>query len=397
MKFSSNNLIARSNGFRFEIHYSQFQDGQEQKNKWFLSAYGPPGKDGDWESVSTGRSLRFFTKEDAMAFCEGIASGKVSIAELRAAEEKAWDDFRAMQQIEAEQKVDVFFDKMRRLGVDPVVVPHVIEAYREMNSTLDARSLTIFNDRIAELRSQPTLPKKLEGKTLGEYMDITKDDVDVCLVDKDTGEHLLPAICYLTEQALASGRDCYSDLEKWVMTLPVDHITNVNGCPMAVVNTDFNWDQVCFLLEENDFESLEWRNLSFRADCACVGTNERLAFLANGTPFEKNFDASCMDGYSETSRAQICEMLKDYKHVYVYSMLDEEENCQFYVYGLREDPFDGELWHNDMDIVPIKLTEAGQGLSSTLDGKLAWAAHVANKAKENTLSEPVPAKHNERE
>ena len=396
MNFTSN-LTARKYGFQFSIRYDKYLSGEEQENKYSLFVAGPKMADGSRESCYTERSLRFATKELAMAFCEEIASGKVTIAELRAAEEKAWSDFRAKEVAAAEQKVEVFLDKMRSLGVNPVLVPEILAAYQEMNNTLDSRARLIFFDRLEDLKKQPESKKDAPGLTLGEYMNINRDDIDVCLVDSSTGEHLLPAVSYLSDEQLASGKYCHSDWEKWVMSLPIDHIQNAGNCPLAVVKTDFNWDQVCFLLEKDEFESTEWKNLSFRADCACVGTNERLAFLNGGAPFETVFDASRMDGLTEAQRARICEMLKDSNHVYIHTVYEEDRE-QSYVYQLREDPFDGELWFDfDKDVVPIKFTEPGKGLSSTLDGKVAWASHTANKSRQNASAQPEHMKNNERE
>lgn len=391
MKFTSNG-IGRKNGFKFEIHFSPWRDGEAVERPYYLWIDRPATENSARLCTYTKYSARFLTEDAAKAFCEVVAIGETSFEEIVAAERKALELRDAKYQAKAKEEVDSFFDKMAALGVNPAVVQDVVRAYLDLNLGYDEKASNYFNQRLKESQEKATSkpPKKM---TLADYMNVDQKDIDVCLVDKDTGEHLLPAICYLDKEEQEDPEFSYSDWEKWVLSLPLSHTIDQNGCTLAVVNTEFNWDQTCFLIEQEEFESTEWRDIYNRSFWAGAEFQDRLAYLQEGKSFEHPFDGMCMDSLRPEEQMNLCEMLADNNNVFITTDPDNEK--VFYAYSYRPHRLNNRLICEGG--VDIKFTEPGKGLTSTLQGKVYWAQHVGNKAKAEALKQAEPMKKPEKE
>lgn len=392
MKFSSNN-IARKNGLRFEIKYSQWLDGERAENPWYIYC----ARYEDDHSISVGtyteRSFRFPNEEEAKIFCEKVANGEVTLEQLMVAEKKEWDEHYAKVRADSVAKVDAFFDKMEELGINPILFPEIVQAYLGMGLAHDPNASAYFNQRIEELKNSPD-KEAVKKMTLAEHLNVYQNDIDVCLVDKDTGEHYLPCICYLDEEEQADLEYGYDDWEKWVLSLPLSHISDWNGCPLAVVETEFNWDQTCFLIGQNEIESTDWADIYHRSVWAGAEFQDRLEYLTTGKSFEHPFDGTCMDALHPEDQMKLCEMLADHNEVFITTYPDKED--EYYVYSYHLHKVSHRPVYDSVE-VDIKLTEPGQGLTSTLQGKVYWAQHVGNKAKAEALKQTAPAKKNEKE
>lgn len=388
MNFTSNG-IGRKNGFRFEMRYGSYLEGKEQENKWFLFCSRPIGKQIYNEGVYTEHSFRFPTQEAAMAFCEKVAAGEVTLQQIREKEDLALAARKDEKYREAEKKVDAFMEKMSELGVNPALAPEIVKAYHAMHDSFDL-AFEIFEERIKDQPLQPeATPETKKEITLGEYMQVYQKDIDICLVDNDTGEHHLPALCFLGPEDLSSGELSYEPYEQWLMTLPLEKISGSKDCPLAVVKTEFSLDQTNFLLGEGGYETYKWSNLYILAEWAGAEFEDRLAYLTDGKPFEKPFDGTCMDVLNPTERSKL------------YSMLIENTNLFVTTYPGKDDEFYAYSYHfyangrpiSDQEI-DIKMTEPGKGLANTLDGKVYWNSHLAAKAREEKLNQS-PGKGNQ--
>ena len=124
MQFSSGG-IARKNGFRFELKYSSYLDGAHQENPWYLYVSRPDIKAQTNDGTYTERSMRFATKEDAMAFCDRVADGEITLSALKEGERTAWNTHQQTLQKVAESEFGDYLSKLKALGVDPSVVPEI--------------------------------------------------------------------------------------------------------------------------------------------------------------------------------------------------------------------------------------------------------------------------------
>lgn len=387
MYFTSNG-IGKKNGFRFEIRFSSWLDGQEAENKYYLFCSRPKGKALYEDYVYTERSLRFPTADAAKAFCEKIASGEVTLDQLKQAEEQAQQAHKDKEYREAEQLTNAFLSKLKDWGVSPVLVPDIFRGYRDLNE----KATELFFEHIEKLK-QALQPENAEPKmTLAKYLDGYRNDIDVCLEDKDTGEHLLNAICYLSEEDLQDPDYFYEDWENWILSLPLDHTVDINGCIMAVVKTDYSWDETCFLLGQNEFESNQWEGLYLRSRWAGAEFADRLAYLTEGKSFEHPFDGNCMKPLGAENRETLLRMLSDSENVFIASYPNHEDELYAYTYHFDEKGYP--VIDDDAD---IKLTEPGRGLVSTLEGKVCWAEHVAKKVRSEADSHIRKAKDNGKE
>jgi len=235
--------------------------------------------------------------------------------------------------------------------------------------------------------SFPAKTVQRQPVTLGEYMDINQNDIDVCLVDKDTAERLMDCVCYLDEEEQKDPEWGYTPLENWLRSLPLSHVQDWNGCPLAVVNTEYSVDQTDFLLgySEEGFETLEWSNLSRRAEAAEADFEQRLAFLENGTPFERPFDALNMDAETPAQRKELCQFLAERENALVCEddLVREGETVLFvYSFTTHEN---GRMSLVVCDVF-ARETEPGKGLASTIEGKIQLA-----KCKQNAASQGISA------
>lgn len=380
--FTSNG-IGRQNGIRFETRYGSWLDGAEQKKPWFLYVEQTAAKDRERICTYTERTFRFSLMEEAMAFCEKIANGEVTVAQLKAAEDQALEARNARRREAGEARVDVFLDKLKNLGIDPVVFPDALRAFREMDAALDMDLKNLFFDRVAAMKASPE--KAAPRLTFEQYLNAHQKDVDVCVCDKDTAEHYLPAVCYISPEELASGEYDYEPFEKWLLTLPVDRVNTIDGYESVLLRTDFSADQCSFLLGDDEFDSNEWVRKNLRAMLAGADFSARLAYLQEGKSFEVPFDGVCMDAADPEERMKLCSLLSSHKEVYIATYPSDES--AYYAYAVQEGK-DGKL-HCSGTHVDVRHTEPGQGLVSTLDGKIYWAAHVGLR---NQTAQQDPAK-----
>lgn len=387
MKFSTNG-IGKKNGFRFEIHYSTYLDGQHMEDPYYLYCCRPTLNNKYNEGTFTERTLRFKTQEEAEVFCEKVADGAVSLTQLKATEDKAVAEHLAKKRAAANKEVDSFMSKLEQLGVDPVVVPQVVSAYHKMHNVLSSSydCADLFAERLEQLKANPT-PKR-SRKTLADHMELTERDIDVILVDKDTGEHSLPCVCFVPEHRRNDPEIGYDDWENWVRSLPLKRLIDVNGVQVAVVKTDFSLDETCFLLGENEFETTKWSDLYVRSVWSGAEFQDRLDFLKTGKSFEHPFDATRMDALAPSDRAKIQNLLQDRTNVFIATYPKDES--QYYVYSYQFSKEGRPLYDYDNEI-DIKLTELGQGFTSTFEGKVCWAQYVGNKARSEALAQAEKA------
>lgn len=220
--------------------------------------------------------------------------------------------------------------------------------------------------------------------TLGEYMDTFQMDMDVCVVDKDAGEHVCPAICYLAPDERSSRGLVYSPSEEWLRSLPMYKVDNESGAPLAIVKADLTCDQAHFLLqdESHSFDDIEMAVLSDRAEFAEATFDQRLDFLKNGTPFDVPFDGNCMDAADPRLRTELCRFLADHETVNI--MNPHSSDARMAAYALVQPA--GILIGFEFCDVPLNKTEPGKGLFSTIDGKVFYAEHVAKQIREDTAT-----------
>ena len=181
MNFTSNG-IGRKNGFRFELRYGSHLDGQNIKDKWYLFCSRPVGKRIYNDGIYTERTHRFPTEEAAMAFCEKVAAGEITLQQLREQENRAIARVKEKKYAEAEQKVDAFIGKLEQMGVNPVHVPEIVKAYLSLHDSIDFPTHQIFADRIAALPQTEAVSKESKtGMILGDYMKAYQNDIDICV------------------------------------------------------------------------------------------------------------------------------------------------------------------------------------------------------------------------
>lgn len=379
--------IARKGGFRFELRYGTWLDGEKMEKPWYLLCERPATKNAPWEGTYTERSLRFATADDAKAFCEKIVAGEVILAQLKEAETKAYEAYQAKVLEKAHAQVDSFMNQLKQWGVSPVHVGKVVSAYLKLGD----KAKDIFSQRAEQMKDE-VVHLDLKKLTLREYLEIYRNDIDVCLVDKDTGEHSLPAICYLTKEEIASGDYDRDPWEEWVLDLPVESVNDRNGCVEAVVKTDFSLDETNFLLDTGEFETYQWSYLYERAVWAGAEFADRLAYLKEGKPFEKPFDGTCMDVLNAHESSDLYAMLVESTNVFVASYPYHED--KFYAYSYHFDSKGRAVSERELD---IKFTEPGKGMVNSLNGKMYWAQHLAAKEREENLMNHAPAKETGKE
>lgn len=251
----------------------------------------------------------------------------------------------------------------------------------------DPADIGSLNDYFGETFIHPAKASQKHIITLGEYMDINQNNIEVCLVDSDTAKHLMDCVCYLDEEEQKDPEWGYTPLESWLRSLPLSHVQNGNGCPLAVVNTEYSVDQTDFLLgySEEGFETLEWSNLSRRAEAAEADFEQRLAFLENGTPFERPFDALNMDAETPAQRKELCQFLAEHENALVCEdELVREGETVLFVYSFTTHE-NGRMSLVVCDVF-ARETEPGKGLASTIEGKIQLA-----KCKQNAASQGISA------
>lgn len=370
MHFTSGG-IARKNGFTFEVKYSGFLNGVHQENPWYLYVSHLDPASGKGEGCYTEYSLRFSMEEDAKAFCERIADGDISLSQLKSAETAAYEQYLAKCEKDMERELDLYVAKLQSLGIAPSDVPDVYQLLSALSQNAQSKALN------KEYLSRYT-PEPVQEERETPFSNIffeQRRDMDVCLLDRDRGDHFLPAICYLDPVDVAYGLCDYTAKEKWLLSLPLSHTAKETESPLAVLKTDFTHEQVEFLLGIPQFDSPEWAEQSIRAVYAGADFAKRLQYLKDGTSFEVLFDGEYMDAYDDQQRRDLCQLLSTHDAVYITTFPGTQDN--FYAYSLEKGPH-GRIITSELE-VPIQYTDKGKGLTSTLLGKIHWAQHKGQR------------------
>lgn len=387
MHFSSGGY-AKKNGFHFELKYGAFLDNEHQENPWYLYISRTyPGAD-TAVSTYTERSVRFANREDAAAFCERVASGELSLYDIRDGERKCEALHQAQLRLQAEAEAKQYFDRLEELGVPIVSGLSVYLAFSSLSD--DARSLVTNLDYVtkhAALRAQGQREPAAQApeQTLGDWLSEHQKGIDLQLVDGEGNDHFLSGVCYLDPVEIqANGLD-YTDREKWLLSLPVSYVSDTTGSPVAILRTDLSKEQTDFLLGIPQLDTSQWGETSMRAVYAGADFSARLDYLKDGKPFERLFDGNCMDAFDAPSRAVLFKMLDEYPAVYVTHPRNNGDTA--YAYTLTKGQ-NGHVYINQPDL-PIRETAPGQGLTSTLEGKLHWLRHAHNR---DTVREGAPGR-----
>lgn len=333
-------------------------------------------------TFNTSRIQRFETVNQAQRFAdELIKQGDLTDIMRQALDAEA--KYRNAIKEEGRAEFKSFMDKITGLGVSPKDVPDLIKSFNNLGDY--ARFMLVNPNCVrdyAAAHPQPEVSQDMH-MTLGEYMDIAQRDIDICVVDKDTGEHVCPAIWYLSPAELNSGKFVYSASEEWLRSLPMCSVNNDSGTPLAVVKTDLTCDQVNFLLDRREgVDSEKWSLLFDRAEFAEATFDQRLDFLKNGTPFDVPFDGNCMDAAAPRLRAELCRFLADHETVNI--MTPHSSYAGMAAYALVQPA--GNLIGFDFCDVPLNKTEPGKGLFSTIDGKVFCAEHAAKQTQESVTT-----------
>lgn len=330
-------------------------------------------------TFNTSRIQRFETIDQAQHFCDLLIK-KRDLTDIMRKALDAEAVHRNAVKAEGRAEFNKFMDKITGLGVAPKDVPGLIKSFNNLGDY--ARWMLVSPNCVhdyAVAHPQPEVSQDMH-MTLGEYMDTFQTDVDVLVVDKDTGEHVCPAICYLSQEERSSRDLVYSPSEEWLRSLPISSVNKDNGAPLAFVQTDLTYDQVRFLLDRREgFDEPEkWSLLFDRAAFAEATFAQRLDYLKNGTPFDVPFDGSCMDAADPRLRAELCRFLAEHETVNI--MNPHSSDARMAAYALVQ-PAENLSGFEFCD-VPLNMTEPGKGLFSTIDGKVFCAEHAAKQSQE---------------
>lgn len=341
-------------------------------------------------TFNTSRIQRFETIDQAQHFCDLLIK-KRDLTDIKEQVMAAEAAHRNAVKAEGRAEFNKFMDKITGLGVAPKDVPGLIMSFNNLGDY--ARWMLVSPNCVhdyAVAHPQPEVSQDMH-MTLGEYMDTFQTDVDVLVVDKDTGEHVCPAICYLSQEERSSRDLVYSPSEEWLRSLPISSVNKDNGAPLAFVQTDLTYDQVRFLLDRREgFDEPEkWSLLFDRAAFAEATFAQRLDYLKNGTPFDVPFDGSCMDAADPRLRAELCRFLSEHETVNIINPIQGPYRFKsMSAYALVQ-PAENLSGFEFCD-VPLNMTEPGKGLFSTIDGKVFCAEHAAKQSQElSTLKDKI--------
>lgn len=341
-------------------------------------------------TFNTSRIQRFETIDQAQHFCDLLIK-KRDLTDIKEQVMAAEAAHRNAVKAEGRAEFNKFMDKITGLGVAPKDVPGLIKSFNNLGDY--ARWMLVSPNCVhdyAVAHPQPEVSQDMH-MTLGEYMDTFQTDVDVLVVDKDTGEHVCPAICYLSQEERSSRDLVYSPSEEWLRSLPISSVNKDNGAPLAFVQTDLTYDQVRFLLDRREgFDEPEkWSLLFDRAAFAEATFAQRLDYLKNGTPFDVPFDGSCMDAADPRLRAELCRFLSEHETVNIINPIQGPYRFKsMSAYALVQ-PAENLSGFEFCD-VPLNMTEPGKGLFSTIDGKVFCAEHAAKQSQEpSTLKDKI--------
>lgn len=334
-------------------------------------------------TFNTSRIQRFETVDQAQHFCDLLIK-KRDLTDIMRQALDAEAAHRNVVKAEGRAEFTKFMDKITGLGVSPKDVPGLIKSFNNLGDY--ARWMLVSPNCVhdyAVAHPQPEVSQDMH-MTLGEYMDTFQTDVDVLVVDKDTGEHICPAICYLSQEERSSRDLVYSPSEEWLRSLPISSVNKDNGAPLAIVQTDLTCDQVSFLLDRREgFDDPEkWSLLFDRAEFAEATFEQRMDYLKNGTPFDVPFDGNCMDVSDPRLRAELCRFLADHETVNI--MNPHSSDSRMVAYALIQQAQN--IIGFECCCVPLNKTEPGKGLFSTIDGKVFCAEHAAKQTQESVTT-----------
>lgn len=335
-------------------------------------------------TFNTSRIQRFETIDQAQHFCDLLIK-KRDLTDIMRKALDAEAVHRNAVKAEGRAEFNKFMGKITGLGVAPKDVPGLIKSFNNLGDY--ARWMLVSPNCVhdyAVAHPQPEVSQDMH-MTLGEYMDTFQTDVDVLVVDKDTGEHVCPAICYLSPEECSSRALVYSPSEEWLRSLPLKKVIDDNGASAAIVRTDLTHDQVLFLLREDSgsFDNPEkWSILFDRAEYAEATFSQRLDYLKKGTSFEVPFDGNCMDVSDPRLRAELCRFLAEHETVNIMNP-HSSDSCMV-AYALIQQAQN--IIGFECCCVPLNKTEPGKGLFSTIDGKVFCAEHVAKQTQESVTT-----------
>lgn len=337
-------------------------------------------------TFNTSRIQRFETIDQAQHFCDLLIK-KRDLTDIKEQVMAAEAAHRNAVKADGRAEFTKFMDKITGLGVAPKDVPALIKSFNNLGDY--ARFMLVNPNCVrdyAAAHPQPEVSQDMH-MTLGEYMDTFQMDMDVCVVDKDAGEHVCPAICYLAPDERSSRGLVYSPSEEWLRSMPISSVNKDNGAPLAIVQTDLTCDQVSFLLDRREgFDDPEkWSLLFDRAKFAEATFEQRLDYLKNGTPFDVPFDGSCMDAADPRLRAELCRFLSEHETVNIINPIQGPYRFKsMSAYALVQ-PAENLSGFEFCD-VPLNMTEPGKGLFSTIDGKVFCAEHAARQSQDPSIT-----------
>lgn len=337
-------------------------------------------------TFNTSRIQRFETIDQAQHFCDLLIK-KRDLTDIKEQVMAAEAAHRNVVKAEGRAEFTKFMDKITGLGVAPKDVPALIKSFNNLGDY--ARWMLVSPNCVhdyAVAHPQPEVSQDMH-MTLGEYMDTFQADVDVLVVDKDTGEHICPSICYLSQEERSSRDLVYSPSEEWLRSLPISSVNKDNGAPMAIVQTDLTCDQISFLLDRREgFDDPEkWSLLFDRAKFAEATFEQRMDYLKNGTPFDVPFDGSCMDAADPRLRAELCRFLSEHETVNIINPIQGPYRFKSMAAYALVQPAENLSGFEFCD-VPLNMTEPGKGLFSTIDGKVFCAEHAAKQTQESVTT-----------
>lgn len=281
----------------------------------------------------------------------------------------------------ASKEAQAFLSFCKDQGIPIPVLPHVLQAYRQLCDTAQRMLLDMANiEKYGGFHSYGP-----DTQTLGAWMDQEQHGVDICLIDGSGNKHLMDGVLYLHPEDRTDPAYQYTPQENWLRALPLSRIENLNDHAFAVINTSFTTDQLFFLLgdAQDGFDSLTVCNDYDRASYANADFSSRLAYLESGTPFERPFDGECMDVLDPTERSLLKSFLTTYPEAFIYQPYTLDPSvCMAYA-----------LVYDENDRVSfadcpatLLFTERGKGFSSTVDGKLFYAEKktAAENSYDNT-------------
>lgn len=322
----------------------------------------------DQPLVSTQMTRRFPTEDAAYDFCRQVEDGIISTQRLISESSEALHILSQKEHEAAKRVLEMFFSTLQARGISPDVVSSVVQAYEDLPP---AASKLLRNAQVLDGIKQNLPEPEPPRLAFGLWLEAAQRDVDVCLEDADTGEHYVPAVCYLTEDDKLDPDLQYTSLEQWLFTLPVEKVeTTQDNSQIVKLRTDFSCDQTNFLLGENEygFSTQDWANLFDRAYYADADFTARLNYLQAGTPFEAPFDPHRMDSASPEDRQELLQFLERYPDALVAPAADDF----LVVYHLLNKPGAPYVYAEDCAVC-AKATEPGRGLASTLAARLGDA------------------------